>query len=414
MEEILGVEMRPPISLQQFFQDWKSTLESTIIPKSPIDIQNAMQLSERPEQFICVSKKCSLEHLADENDIKPIKYEPGITNPGRISLVINDINLKTYNELMTGKSSASRNPFKRTRETFPMTPIPAQQEIEGFDSLNFYNDLIVKVRIYRPARAVHTGQSLEKPVFAEEFDCLGTNYLSELRDRIACVCKKKRFFDVSDNPNAELPTKITDPAYFFINNTFYNDLRIPNNPDYSEIIRKWAKKAVGLKDLSFEVAQMEKTRFLDLSVSIGFPQLYQHHGNCEHVFVISQVEVLVPGMAWGQRQQYPRLCSFGSFNSRVCNMCGTGRYTFIVTNSDRQLQDPAYVCSKCFLQYHYIDGKKIGSFQAYRVNETSEVGDLNNDDKRTADETEYTSDNNEKVGEIIISGNEEAVSNIDA
>ncbi|XP_053962290.1 snRNA-activating protein complex subunit 3 [Anastrepha ludens] len=401
MEEILGQEMEPPLSLRKFLNDWRAFLEPMIIPKCHEDIQRTMNLSESPTRFKVVTTQCSLEQLNQENDANIITFEPGITNPSRIPLTVNETDLKTYKELITGKNSTQhRNPFKRSRETYAMVALPVRQQSEKYESSNFYNDIIVKVRIYRPARVVHTGQSLEKPVFSEEFECLGSNYLSDLRDKISCVCKKKRFFDISNNPNAELPVKTTDPAYFFINNTFYNDRRNSDNADYSEVIRNWAKKAIGLKDLRFEVAQMETTQFLDLNVSIGFPQLYQHHGNCEHVFIISQVEVLTPGVACSQHQLYPRLCSFGHFNNRVCNMCGTRRYTFIVTKSDRQLHDPAYVCNKCFFDYHYIDGKKIGNFQAYRVNEYNEEEEVMNLNEKTGVEEEYASDENDELASV--------------
>lgn len=409
MEEILGQEMRPPLALRKFLNDWRAFLETMVIPKADCDIQNVMNLSENQKHFSDVVAQCSLEKLEQENDINIIKYEPGITNPARIPVVVDDTNLKTYKELVEGKNNTSqnRNPFKRSRETYAMVPLPHQQQNEKYDFCDFYNDIILRIRIYRPARVVHTGQSLEKPVFAEEFECLGSNYLTDLRDKISCVCKKKRFFDVSDNPSAELPGKTTDPAYFFINNIFYNDRRNPENPDYSEVIRTWAKKAVGLKDIHFDVAQMETTRFLDLTVSIGFPQLYQHHGNCEHVFTISQIEVVAPGVQCVQRQMYPRLCSFGYFNNRVCNMCGTRRYTFIVTKSDRQLHDPAYICNKCFFDYHYIDGNKIGNFQAYKVNEDNEEDEAMKYIKKPRVEDEYVSDENDEM-----TSNQKSVTNV--
>uniref|UniRef100_A0A0K8W3Y8 snRNA-activating protein complex subunit 3 n=1 Tax=Bactrocera latifrons TaxID=174628 RepID=A0A0K8W3Y8_BACLA len=399
MEEILGQEMRPPLVLRKFLNEWKTLLESMIIPKTVCDIQNVMNLSENQKRFSHVVAQCSLEKLEQENDVNIIKYEPGVTNPACIPTIVDDTNLKTYKELVKGKNNTNqnRNPFKRSRETYAMVTPPCQQKNEKYELSDFYNDIILKIRIYRPARVVHTGQSLEKPVFAEEFECLGSNYLSDLRDKISCVCKKKRFFDVSDNPTAELPVKTTDPAYFFINNTFYNDRRNSDNPDYSEVIRTWAKKAVGLKDLHFELAQMETTRFLDLTVSIGFPQLYQHHGNCEHVFVISQIEVVTPKLQCLQRHMYPRLCSFGSFNNRVCNMCGTRRYTFIVTKSDRQLHDPAYICNKCFFDYHYIDGKKIGNFQAFKVNEDNQEEEVMKYIKKSRVEDEYSTDENDEM-----------------
>ena len=35
---------------------------------------------------------------------------------------------------------------------------------------------------------------------------------------------------------------------------------------------------------------METTKFIDLNIRLGFPYLYNHLGNCEHVFVFTGVK----------------------------------------------------------------------------------------------------------------------------
>lgn len=72
----------------------------------------------------------------------------------------------------------------------------------------------------------------------------------------------------------------------YIGNTFYDDMRHPTNLEYSETVLKWAKHrglVLGRK------AKMEDTTILDLTLKLGYPYLYQHQGNCEHLFCFSDV-----------------------------------------------------------------------------------------------------------------------------
>ena len=73
-------------------------------------------------------------------------------------------------------------------------------------------------------------------------------------------------------------------GFIFIEDTFYNDFRHHSNLDYSHVIRKWADTH-GLGP--FKTALMEKTKFEDLTVRMGYPYVYQHQGNCEHLIVFS-------------------------------------------------------------------------------------------------------------------------------
>lgn len=73
-------------------------------------------------------------------------------------------------------------------------------------------------------------------------------------------------------------------GFFFIENTFYNDLRDPSNRDNSDEIINWAaKRKLG----NFKSESMESTRIDSLSVKFGYPWVYQHQGSCEHILVFS-------------------------------------------------------------------------------------------------------------------------------
>ncbi|XP_013104994.1 snRNA-activating protein complex subunit 3 isoform X2 [Stomoxys calcitrans] len=404
MEEIIGQPMQPPINFNKFLEEYQRMFKTPFTqPCSEIDLQKVLNLGDEP--FRDLQDKCSLELLEHEDDARVDDFLPGFTELLRvpnINVPMNAITLKSYCLATKNKEPKRHNPFNRTPEIYIFYRVASKPSVSPSITLQPEQELKVSIRMYRPARVTHAGRTIERPVFAQEFECLGSNLLSELRDKIICICNNKRYFDVSETPDAPLPDKETDPGYFFINDTFYNDMRNPMNADYSETIRKWAKTAKGLKDLTFKVARMEETRVIDLTVSMGFPQLYQHHGNCEHVFVFSQLEVITnPCKQLIELHNYPYLKSLNRHTSRSCQTCSAVNYVFVIEGSKRLFNDPAYLCRKCFKSFLYVDGKKVGDFRAYRLNDDplskSENLDPNNDEMNTEDEDDTNGDDIESI-----------------
>lgn len=135
-----------------------------------------------------------------------------------------------------------------------------------------YKVAVITVRFYVPF--VHGRDKRSNPRFHQEFQVLSSQYLTELRDKIYCQCNFGPFFDISENPEAPPDCKGIDqinPGFFFIHDTFYNDTRNENNPDYSESIMKWAEKFHYM--MKFKTAKMEETKFKDLQLRIGYPSV---------------------------------------------------------------------------------------------------------------------------------------------
>lgn len=63
---------------------------------------------------------------------------------------------------------------------------------------------------------------------------------------------------------------------------------------------------------------MEDTRFVDLTVKVGFPYLYCHQGDCEHLVIITDIRlVLVLLQGFSSRALSPALLlMFGPIVSR--------------------------------------------------------------------------------------------------
>lgn len=358
--------MEPPISLRQFLEDYRNKLTgySTDVP---FYFKKSSSVSSD------IANSCLLQMIKSTDDNMINIFVPGaeIQRPNVSNPQMDRHVPKTYTAINEHKAKSRQNPFTRTQYSYRLI---SDSTVNGGPEMKELDDyeLEITVRFYRPPRAAHRGYKIERPVFAEEFLCLGSNYLTELRDKISCICNSRKFVDVSEDPEAPLPVLQTDPGYFFINNTFYNDTRNPDNCDYSQTVINWAKQAQGVQAEQFKRASMEATRFVDLTVSLGAPLQYLHHGNCEHLFVISQVEVLLPFSKYLNRNMYPSLRALNSFNRRTCYMCGQRPYHFIVEQSRRQLHDPSYLCRTCFYSFNYVDGQKVGQFKAYRIYDHSE------------------------------------------
>lgn len=360
--------MEPPIILRQFLEDYRSKFTCYSADNLPFYFKKN---SSVPTD---IANSCSLQMVKSPDDNMINIFVPGaeIQRPNVSNPQMDRHVPKTYTAINEHKARSRQNPFTRTQYSYRLILDSMMNGDPGMmKELDDY-ELEVTVRFYRPPRAAHRGYKVERPHFAEEFLCLGSNYLTELRDKISCICNARRFVDVSEDPESPLPVLQTDPGYFFINNTFYNDTRNPNNCDYSQTVVNWAKQAQGVQAEQFKCASMEATRFVDLTVSLGAPLQYLHHGNCEHLFVFSQVEVLLPFSKRLNRNMYPSLRAFNSFNRRTCYMCGQRPYHFIVEQSRRQLHDPSYLCRSCFYSFNYVDGQKVGQFNAYRIYDVSE------------------------------------------
>uniref|UniRef100_F7HWK5 snRNA-activating protein complex subunit 3 n=1 Tax=Callithrix jacchus TaxID=9483 RepID=F7HWK5_CALJA len=160
---------------------------------------------------------------------------------------------------------------------------------------------------------------------------LGSQKLTELRDSICCVSDLQiggEFSNTPDQAPEHISKDLYKSAFFYFEGTFYNDKRYPECRDLSRTIIEWSEshdRGYG----KFQTARMEDFTFNDLSIKLGFPYLYCHQGDCEHVIVITDIR-------W-------------------------------VTNNDSFApEDPCFFCDVCFRMLHYdSEGNKLGEFLAY-------------------------------------------------
>ncbi|KAK4877913.1 hypothetical protein RN001_010419 [Aquatica leii] len=237
-------------------------------------------------------------------------------------------------------------------------------------------DFAVSLRIYHPFRFNYQSSSRRTKAnsymnlkFSHEIIVLGSNTLEQLRDAILCSSDLGLCVEVTEKPTPVVDPKTVYPSgFFFIDNTFYNDFRNPSSIDYSEVIRTWAQD----RDIApLHVATMS-IQLKELTPRFGYPYVYLHQGNCEHICVFSDAWVLSPSSNLNSKM-YPMCIGIHQAYSKLCHICGTEGARWICLDSDRLPQDRMLFCNTCFKSYNYSDNNKIGDFKAYPYYNTTSI-----------------------------------------
>ncbi|XP_048583981.1 snRNA-activating protein complex subunit 3 isoform X2 [Nematostella vectensis] len=143
-------------------------------------------------------------------------------------------------------------------------------------------EVVLSVAVYHP----------KKPKKVQEFLVLGEQKLTTLRDKIYCNSDHIVPGDHSENPDLSCHATARDickSGFFFIEEVFYNDMRDPSCKDYSALIKDWSKEnGVGI----FTSQKMETKRFDELVVRLGYPYVYCHQGDCEHLIIFTDLRPL--------------------------------------------------------------------------------------------------------------------------
>lgn len=369
MEQIYAPRYKNTVQINTKFELFKTQLGCALnIPKNNADIKALMNFDGTDDEFHALEDSISLGRLSHPDDIKPVPFDPSDSGSRRhyvAQVPKTALHLKTVSSLVDtqGKfNEGHRNRYIIYNKYKHIKMDHIDDEYDDQD-LNVHDEIIVSIRFYEPFTYRPNANCDMKPKLSQGFLVLGSQYLSELRDKLYCQCKFGPLYDISDDPDKPEPTeKSFDHGFFFIGDTFYNDTRQPTI-DYSEVIRNWAKTHDNIGELKTD--SMEDTKFKDLNVRLGYPYLYQHYGNCEHLFTISDIR-LISATDSMIRRNYPVLKIVSSSKSTFCMICGVNEANVVVKDSAAHINDPSYLCTNCFKSYHYNDGKKIGSFKAYR------------------------------------------------
>ncbi|KAI0216503.1 snRNA-activating protein complex subunit 3 [Lamellibrachia satsuma] len=238
-----------------------------------------------------------------------------------------------------------------TKETDPVTAVTQREAI-------------VNVRLYRP---YFRSRSTPHPLLNQEFHVLGSQLLSQLRDRIECPADDVVAGDFSQCPDLPTDIKAKDiykSGTFFIEDVFYNDMRHPNCRDYSRQIIEWSSdisRGVG----PFTSQDMATTTFNDLHIRLGHPYLYLHQGDCEHLLIFSDVRLL-HSEDCQDLTRYPLLIGARRERQAHCRICQTFTARWVTHESPLTPEDPCFFCDTCFRALHYgANGHNLVSFTAH-------------------------------------------------
>mmetsp|Transcript_24794 Transcript_24794/g.27590 ORF Transcript_24794/g.27590 Transcript_24794/m.27590 type:complete len:382 (+) Transcript_24794:1060-2205(+) len=233
------------------------------------------------------------------------------------------------------------------------------------------DDLVISVAIYHPASSHKVQEHL----------VLGSTLLSELKDKIYCLSEHI------------LKPHLSNGGFFFIEGTFYLDMREPDKPDdisdsedsedeiddhgvrpsrkpldYSELIIKWMKlhnseenmRDYGVRDVSeIKKKMIDKVQFLDLKFHVNKKYVYMHQGNCQHYMIFTEVR-LFNDTDEQNANLYPIKIFQSKVRRRKCMVCKKLGARYVTYRDKLANTNQCFFCAQCYEQLHYdMDGNLL-------------------------------------------------------
>ncbi|XP_067839509.1 snRNA-activating protein complex subunit 3 [Heptranchias perlo] len=224
-------------------------------------------------------------------------------------------------------------------------------------------EVILTINVYSPV--IFTKHKENKP--HHTMLVLGNQKLTELRDAISCVSDLQIGGEFSNTPDLapeHINKDLYKSAFFFFEETFYNDMRYSECRDLSRTIIEWAEshdRGYG----KFHTAKMEDYTFNDMCIKVGYPYLYCHQGDCEHLIIITDIRIVHRDDCL-DKTLYPCVIKRPWMWTRKCSVCKLYIVRWVTNNDSFAPEDPCFFCDVCFRMLHYdADGNKMGEFLAY-------------------------------------------------
>jgi len=357
------------VNIHEFINQWQSIgmpddATDQIMPQQFEDyVQNIM--GQGSDVIAELSEVCSVEALSTEGAHCSIDEVPADVN--LITLQHQQSELERR-RTVTNYQCAWKRKLKYQFSDEPVVHAVIQQMAMSGNAKIAMPDSVINVRVYFP---YSNEQKLPLRV-SQEFQVLGSQPLSALRDKIHCSSDQIGAYERSSGPvnlQTNLRTKdVYTSSFFFIENTFYNDLRNARH-DCSDIVLQWIARSSTMNQ-NYQKEDMSTTKFSDLqNIKMGYPYLYLHQGNCEHLVTFSDISLL------GQKdctnpEQYPLIVGTQRTKRARCRACITGSALWIVRGSQLTPEDPCFLCDTCYRALHYDeDGNKLIDFKAYVINQ---------------------------------------------
>lgn len=257
MENVYRIKSGDLINIGEKFAEFKEHLRPSSIeqlPQTYEDVKNLLGIQSSQEEDL-LEDSISLNNLAQPDDmpIDDVNLHKLHTKQGQsmVSIPSKAMRLKCIKHRLENDvaKSSSNLPQKYNRYRY------IEHKSDNADlkpDLIPFDDILITVRVYEPFTYKRGEGTKRKPRLSQEFFVLGRQKLTELCDKIYCYSKFGPFTDISndfesiqkteiDEPQENITTNRSDPAFFFITDTFYNDYRV-SDTDYSTEIREWMNR----------------------------------------------------------------------------------------------------------------------------------------------------------------------------
>ncbi|XP_003398260.2 snRNA-activating protein complex subunit 3 [Bombus terrestris] len=359
------------VHIKEYFDNYRKLISDCFIPmkKDENNLMEMMGVQLTEEEMSTLTEYCSVDNLTVEGEVPKLINNRKIRKKEVFDAQEppEDVQLQTIQSLRQRLKQNFKKPtYKYLSELFiNYREVEATNEICAVPG----HDILIFVRIYYPF--LHRGKSAPKTECGtllrlhNIIAVLGSQTLAQLRDKISCIADYSISRECSnnlDNAIGPMAKDVYKSGFFFIEDTFYNDMRCPTNIDYSQVIINWAQRRPKLGP--FKTATMEDCTLDSLCVRFGFPWVYKHQGGCEHLIVFSDARFINCDDEVAT-SAYPRIVRLRPTSSKFCMICGIFTVQWITMEHERIPHNPCYFCDICFKSYNYINGKKVGKFKAY-------------------------------------------------
>lgn len=168
-------------------------------------------------------------------------------------------------------------------------------------------------------------------------------------------CDKEGELDVGAEEDA-IASEVYKSFMFFIDNTFYNFIDCSGgtpSTDYSEVILKWLEKCskeAGIGKLTKCPTPMEEVQFADLTIQLGYPYLFVHSGDCEHLLVFKDIKL------WAGRPPaylYPIPLRSRPATQIKCGLCHLNVAKWMTRENQRVNTNPFFFCDQCHKDFNF-------------------------------------------------------------
>jgi len=204
------------------------------------------------------------------------------------------------------------------------------------------NEVLLRVAIF------HGSYSSERYTKSHEYLVMSSQKLSDLKDTFYCL--------MDQTPIA----KEVRNSYFFIEDTFYDDMRHDDAIRLSDNIVHWSRCDEHWKQTGvYQQRNMEEVKLSDLDIRLGSHYLWVHQGDCHHVIVFTDCRVCTK---WDCPNQYVYpICTYRQILKRQkCGVCEMYPAKMVTYGDKLTTHNPFFFCERCYHSLHYDkDGKHL-------------------------------------------------------